>query len=245
MPPSPYWIHTLFEVAAYAIGFRLYLRERQRQALPALASREHAIAVAAGAIIGAALGSKLAYWLYDPLYAFAGFPDPRRLLEGKSIIGALLGGLAGVEIAKRLEGVRGSTGDAFVLPLIAGMCIGRIGCFLAGLNDHTYGNPTALPWGVDFGDGVPRHPTQLYEIAFLLALGAWIARHGGRFAREGDRFRAFMVAYLGYRLLIEWIRPIPLHYLGLFSGLQLLCLAGLLYYLRDIPRIAGTLAWRR
>src|SRR5690606_6651980 len=146
MTLAPYWIHTLFEVAAYSLGFRLYLRERRRRALPALASREHAIAVGAGAIIGAALGSKVSYWLYDPAYAFAAFPDWRHLLEGKSIIGALLGGLCGVELAKRLDGVRGSTGDAFVLPLAAGMCIGRIGCFLAGLDDHTYGNPTALPW---------------------------------------------------------------------------------------------------
>jgi prolipoprotein diacylglyceryltransferase len=245
MSLGPYWIHTLFEVAAYSLGFRLYLRERRRQALPALASREHAIVVAAGAIIGAALGSKLSYWLYDPAYAFAGFPDPRHLLEGKSIIGALLGGLLGVELAKRLDGVRGSTGDAFVMPLIAGMVVGRIGCFLAGLDDHTYGNPTSLPWGVDFGDGVPRHPTQLYEIAFLLLLGGWIALRRDAFARDGDRFRAFMICYLGYRLLIESIRPIPLHYFGLLSGLQLLCIAGLLYYLRDVPRTIKAMTWAR
>lgn len=243
MTLAPYWIHTLFELAAYSVGFRLYLRERRRLALPALASREQAIAVGAGAIIGAALGSKLSYWLYDPVYAFADFPDWRHLLEGKSILGALLGGLAGVELAKRLDGVRGSTGDAFVLPLAAGMCLGRIGCFLAGLDDHTYGNPTALPWGVDFGDGVPRHPTQLYEIAFLLAWAGLILARWRAFACEGDRFRAFLAGYLAYRLLVESIRPIPLHYLGLLSGLQLLCVAGLLYYRRDIPRIARTVAW--
>ena len=33
----------------------------------------------------------------------------------------------------------------------------------------TYGTPTALPWGVDFGDGVPRHPVQLYEAATMAA----------------------------------------------------------------------------
>lgn len=245
MPLAPYWIHTLFEVVAYAAGFRLYLRQRRRLALPALASREHAIAVGAGAIIGAALGSKLSYWLYDPAYAFAGFPDWAHLLEGKSIIGALLGGLLGVELAKRLDGVRGSTGDAFVLPLMVGMAIGRIGCFLAGLDDHTYGNPTSLPWAVDFGDGVPRHPTQLYEIAFLAAFGAWLWLRRDAFTREGDRFRAFMIGYLAYRLLIESIRPIPIHYFGWLSGLQLLCVVGLLYYLRDIPRIARNLAWAR
>lgn len=245
MSLSPYAIHSLFEMAAYAVGARLYFRERRRTTPATPQRREQSWVVAAGAIVGAAIGSKLSYWLYDPAYAFAGFPDWRRLLEGKSILGGLLGGLLGVELAKRLDGIRVSTGDAFVLPLVVGMCIGRIGCFLSGLNDHTYGNPTSLPWGVDFGDGVPRHPTQLYEMTFLLAWGGWIMAGWDRFERPGDRFRTFLAGYLLYRLLIEWIRPIPLHYLGLFSGLQLLCIAGLVYYRNDLPRLARTMAWAR
>jgi prolipoprotein diacylglyceryltransferase len=240
---APALIHTLFEAAAYAVGFRLFLRERRRRALPALADRESSLAIGIGAILGAALGAKIAYWLYDPAYAFAGFPDWTRLLQGKSIIGALLGGLLGVELAKKLDGVRGSTGDAFVWPLMLGMAIGRIGCFLSGLDDHTAGNPTSLPWAVDFGDGVPRHPTQLYEVAFLGLLALLFAWRGDRLQRPGDRFRAFMVGYLAYRLLVESIRPIPFHYFGLLSGLQMLCVAGLLYYHRDIPRIARDLSW--
>jgi prolipoprotein diacylglyceryltransferase len=56
-----------------------------------------------------------------------------------------------------------------VFPLILDTCIGRVGCFLTGLADHTHGVATALPWAVGFGDGVGRHPTQLCESAFLLA----------------------------------------------------------------------------
>ncbi len=78
--------------------------------------------------------------------------------------------MIGVEWVKRAIGARGSSGDAFALPLIVGIAIGRIGCFLAGLGDHTYGNPTALPWGVDFGDGVPRHPTAVVAFLILLAV---------------------------------------------------------------------------
>ncbi len=240
---APVLIHTLFEAAAYGIGFRLFLRERRRLALPALHSGDSSLAIAVGAIFGAALGAKIAYWLYDPAYAFSAFPDWRHLLEGKSIIGALLGGLVGVELAKRLDGIRSSSGDAFVWPLMLGMAIGRIGCFLSGLNDHTAGNPTTLPWAVDFGDGLPRHPTQLYEIVFLGALAALLRARGHHLRQPGDRFRAFMIGYLLYRLCIEAIRPIPLYYVGILSGLQLLCVAGLLYYARDIPRIAKELLW--
>jgi phosphatidylglycerol:prolipoprotein diacylglycerol transferase len=240
---QPIALHTVFEVSAYFVGTRVFLWQRRRLALPVLSERDNTLWIGVAAILGAALGAKLGYWIEDPRNAFADFPDWRHLLEGKTIVGALLGGLLGVEIVKRAIGAHGSSGDAFALPLIVGIAIGRVGCFLAGLSDHTYGNPTALPWGVDFGDGVPRHPTQLYEIGFLIMLGLFLQLRA--FAREGDRFRTFMIAYLMFRLLIEFIKPMPLAYFGALSGIQLLCLAGLLYYRRDLLRIAGSLTWAR
>jgi prolipoprotein diacylglyceryltransferase len=236
-------LHTVFEVLAYAIGFQLFLRERRRLALPALTDPDRSVAVGVGAIIGAALGAKFAFWIDDPLAAFAKFPDWRHLLEGKSIVGALLGGLIGVELAKHFAGIKESSGDAFVRPLAVGMMIGRVGCFLAGLPDHTYGNPTALPWGVDFGDGIPRHPTQIYEIVFL---ALWLALletrgrtvTGSSLTESGDRFRLFMTGYLLFRLLVDAIKPVPYAYAFGLSGIQLLCVAGLAYYLPQLPRIA-------
>jgi len=241
----PVAIHTLFEIAAYFVGFRLFLYQRRRLSLPALADTDHSLVIGVAAISGAALGAKLGYWLEDPHNAFAGFPDWRHLLEGKTIVGALLGGLAAVEAAKHALGVRQSTGDAFALPLLIGIAIGRIGCFLAGLDDHTYGNPTTLPWGVDFGDGVARHPTQLYEIAFLAIVLLVLHARREVLVQPGDQFRAFMIAYLGFRLLIDFIKPMPALYFGVLSGIQLLCIGGLVYYARDIARIAGKLAWVR
>jgi prolipoprotein diacylglyceryltransferase len=55
------------------------------------------------------------------------------------------------------------------LPLAIGIAVGRLGCFFAGLDDFTYGTPTTLPWGHDFGDGIARHPVQLYESAAMAA----------------------------------------------------------------------------
>jgi phosphatidylglycerol:prolipoprotein diacylglycerol transferase len=237
-------LHTIIEAVAYVVGFRFFIFERRRLALPVLADTDRSIWIAVAAIAGAALGAKLGYWIEDPLNAFADFPDWRRLVEGKTIVGALLGGLAGVEIAKRAIGAQGSSGDAFAFPLMLGIAIGRIGCFLAGLPDHTYGNPTTLPWGVDFGDGVPRHPTQLYEIASLLVLMALMHARRGAFTRAGDRFRFFMVTYLAFRLGIDMIKPVPYAYFGFLSGIQLLCLAGLCYYWRDLPRLVRML-WAR
>lgn len=92
------------------------------------------------------------------------------MLQGKTVVGAMIGAVAGVELTKKVIGVKKSAGDAFVYPLILGTAIGRIGCFLTGLSDKTYGTPTTLPWGFDFGDGILRHPTQLYEITFLISV---------------------------------------------------------------------------
>lgn len=241
---SPVALHTAFEALAYAVGFRTFLWTRRRLAPTAFRHDDHVVWVSIGAIVGAALGAKLSFWIDDPLTAFADFPDPRHLLEGKSIVGALLGGVLGVELAKKIAKLDTATGDAFVLPLTMGMCIGRVGCFLAGLGDHTYGTPTSLPWGVDFGDGIARHPTQLYEIAFLLVQYALIHARRGSFVKPGDRFRAFMLGYLLFRLLVEFIKPVFYAWPGGLSGLQWLCIAGLLYYARDIPRILRTLSGR-
>ena len=238
---SPIALHTLFEVIAYAVGFRVFLWTRKRLAPTAFTDTDQVIWIGASAIVGAAIGAKLSFWFDDPLTAFAQFPNWRHLLEGKSIIGALLGGLIGVETTKRLTHVQQSTGDAFVLPLTIGMCIGRVGCFLAGIGDHTYGTPSTLPWAVDFGDGVPRHPTQLYEIAFLVAQYLVIHARRAALRTSGDRFRAFMIGYLAFRLAVEFIKPVFYVYPGGLSGLQWLCVAGLLYYAKDFPRILRAL----
>lgn len=244
MTLTPVAWHTLFELAAYAVGFRVFLRARRALALPALAG-DRAAWLAGAAIIGAAVGAKLSFWLEDPGFAFEYFPDWHRLLAGKSIVGALLGGLLAVEGAKHALGIRESSGDAFVPALVIGIAIGRIGCFVAGLDDRTYGLPTPLPWGVDFGDGIARHPTQLYEIAFVLALGWALHAARARFAVPGARFRAFMLAYLAFRFAIEFIKPMPHVYFGALSGIQLLCLAGFVHYHRDIARLWRGAAWAR
>ncbi len=161
----PHWV---FETLAYLVGSRVYLwvKARQGDAIPG----EQRWWIVAAAAVGAALGSKLLYWVSDPALTLQHWNDPFFLMAGKSVVGALVGGLIAVEWAKRLLGVTRSSGDLFAIPLAVGIVIGRVGCFLTGLDDHTHGVASSLPWAVDYGDGVPRHPAQLYEIAFLLVV---------------------------------------------------------------------------
>jgi prolipoprotein diacylglyceryltransferase len=161
-------------------------------------------------------------------------------LGGKTIVGGLLGAILGVESAKKMLHWYSSTGDGFVVPLAAAVVIGRIGCQLSGLSDLTYGRVTDLPWGWDYGDGVARHPTAIYEILGVVALTWWVMRSS--VSRPGDRFRAFVVGYLLFRLCLEYAKPpfgpsatgvlAPDRWGGL-SAIQWACVAGLAYYSSD------------
>jgi phosphatidylglycerol:prolipoprotein diacylglycerol transferase len=225
-------LHWLFETIAYVVGFRLYLWQRRRRG--DVIGDGPRWSIVAAAIAGAAIGSKLLYWFEDPALTLQHASDLMFLMAGKTVVGGLVGGLIAVEVTKKFIGVRASTGDLFALPLALGIAIGRIGCFLAGLQDRTYGLPTTLPWGVDFGDGIARHPTQLYEAAFLAWLAWYLARASLRPHVTGDLYKLFMVSYLGLRLAIDFIKP-GLAFAGLTS-IQWVCLLTLVHYRRDIAR---------
>lgn len=235
--PAAAWVHTGFAYAGMALGAALWratLKRQQRGS--ALAPGNFGVLV--GLLVGAALGNKLVFLIERPDVALALWHSGALVVPGQSIVGGLLGGLIGVELAKALTGQTRSTGDAMVWPIAVGLALGRVGCFLAGLHDDTYGLPTSVPWGVDFGDGVPRHPTQLYEIAVVLPLG-W-ALHRARFAAPGLAFKLFLCSYLLWRFGVEFLKPVPVAYPAGLSGIQWTCLVALAVYTPLVAR-----AWRR
>src|SRR4029079_557201 len=156
---------------------------------------------------------------------------------GKTIVGGLIGGLVGVEWIKRRLGVTIATGDLLVGPLLLGIARGRFGCSLSGLADQSYGVATRLPWGVDFGDGITRHPTQIYEIVFLCALAPLLVTLGDRVHAVGDRFKLFLFSYLAFRLVVDFIKPGVR--LGGLSAIQWVCLATLAFYAPRGARLAA------
>lgn len=229
--------HLVFESLGYLVGSRLFfwLRRRTTDFL----APEQRWTLIAGAAVGALLGSKALVWIQHAGQWSAMAAHPESFAAGKTIVGGLLGGTIAVEGVKRAIGVTRRTGDLFVLPLCAGIAIGRIGCFLAGLTDHTYGLPTSLPWGVDFGDGITRHPAQLYEVAALAAIALWAWRAARSPAlHEGDVYRGFLTLYFVFRIALEWLKPNPVLLPGL-SGIQIACIAGLFYSARDARRVFG------
>ncbi len=157
-----------------------------------------------------------------------------QLLNVKTIMGGLFGGLLGVEIAKSIIGEKQSSGDLFTLPIILGIFIGRIGCFLSGTNEFTYGKPTAFFMGMDLGDGLLRHPVALYELIFLVFLFLMCLKLKKlKKLENGYLFQVFMLFYFGFRFLIEFLKPNVFFILGL-SSIQWLCIICFLYYRKTV-----------
>ena len=225
-------LHIVFDAAAWLSGAAL-ARVLYGWRLKAAATAAASLA-GPGYFVAMGLGAALGGYLAGSLVSFAG-PSPS---PSHSIAGVLAGAIVGVEGYKALRGIKTSTGGVFAGPLALGIVIGRWGCLFAGLPDDTYGTPTRLPWGVDLGDGVSRHPVEIYEslamAAFLALCLAGLSRRAPWAMRRG--FYVFAAWYGAQRFAWEFLKPYPRLAFGLdlFQFVALgLVLYGWIYFLRD------------
>ena len=221
-------LHAILETAALFIGFRYFLWLRKKQGDAIVSSNR--IWILIGAIIGAFVGSRIIGGLEDPEQISKADNLLLYFYQNKTVVGGLLGGLAGVEVMKKFIGEKKASGDLFVYPFILSLIIGRIGCFSMGIFEETYGTETSFPFGMDLGDGKLRHPVTLYEIFFLILLWLGLAGALKKFRFEqGAIFKIFMISYLLFRFIIDFIKPHNTFNFGL-SVIQITCLTGLAYY---------------
>lgn len=180
------------------------------------------LGIGIGAFCGAFLGAKLPFVLADweGLHSGAAW-----LANGKTILCGIVGGYFGVEVAKWSLDIRVKTGDTFAVPVAVAVAIGRVACFMGGC---CFGTPTSLPWGVVFpaaSDNLPRHPTQLYEAAFHLSLAGILFMLQSRGLFRGQLIKLYILTYLAYRFVTEFIRPEARLIGGVLTGYQLAAVA--------------------
>ncbi|TKK68598.1 diacylglyceryl transferase [Ilyomonas limi] len=224
------YLHTITESLGMFAGFRyfLYLRKKEGDKIES----PNRIWIIIGAIFGAVIGSRFIGGLENVHDLLNAGNTWLYFYTNKTIVGGLLGGLFGVELMKKIIGEPTSSGDLFTYPLILAIIIGRIGCFSMGVYEETYGLPTHVFWAMNLGDGLLRHPVSLYEIVFLLLLWLALIKINNTYPlQNGALFKLFMMAYLLFRLMLDFIKP---HYTLIFglSTIQLTCIAGLIYYYR-------------
>ena len=223
--------HPLFEAVGMFLGMRyyFYLKRKSKEKL----SFNTSAAVLIGATAGALIGSKLIGNLENPYVLFENF-SIRKFWSNNTIVGGLAFGLIGVELAKKIVHHKESTGDLIVFPLMFAMIIGRIGCFLTGIYEETYGIPTRSVFGMYLGDQYLRHPVALYEIGFLMML--WIVLQyiqNQKKYRSGFIFQLFMLSYFIFRFFLDFIKP-RIEIIGNIGTIQLVCLCVIIYYIYQI-----------
>lgn len=230
----PINIHLITEYLAFFISYRYYVWLR-KSAIDRISNRNR-ISIILGAVIGAFLGSRIIGILENPIHTFQ-VSHLGQLLQVKSIMGGLFGGLIGVEISKIIIKEKLSSGDLFTFPIIVGIIIGRIGCFLSGTKEFTYGKETNFFTGMNLGDGIYRHPIALYEIIFLNLLMFFLKKNSTYLEYEnGKLFKVFMISYFGFRFVIEFIKPNTFFILEL-SSIQWLCIICWLYYFPTLKKM--------
>jgi phosphatidylglycerol---prolipoprotein diacylglyceryl transferase len=226
---SSIYLHSILETAAFFIGFRyfLFLRKRHGDSY----SSSSRIYIIIGAIFGALIGSRLIGCLERPHELIRTDNIFWYIYNNKTVLGGFLGGLFGVEVMKKIIHEKQASGDLFVYPIILALIIGRIGCFSMGVYEETYGVATSLPWGMNLGDGITRHPVTLYEIIFLSCLWIALEKMEKQFCfQNGALFKLFMIAYLIFRFVLDFINPSYPILINL-STIQLTSLLGIFYYL--------------
>jgi phosphatidylglycerol---prolipoprotein diacylglyceryl transferase len=171
-------------------------------------------------VFGVILGGRLGYVLfYKPLHYLA---HPLEILQvwsgGMSFHGGFLGVLVALWLFARNRDKRFLDVTDFVAPLVPlGLAAGRLGNFI---NGELVGRVTDVPWGMVFPqvDGLPRHPSQLYQFGLegvLLFLLLWW--YAGRTRPMGAVSAMFLIGYGAFRFIAEYARE-PDHFLGFLAG---------------------------
>jgi phosphatidylglycerol---prolipoprotein diacylglyceryl transferase len=242
-PLSIRWYGILYLVAL-AVGF--WVVDRLNRNVPAFKDRDQILdflfwmfllGVLVGGRLGYVLFYDLPYFIQNPLKVFAIWEG------GMSFHGGLIGCvLVGLWYFKkhRIDFWKG--GDLIAIAGALGQGIGRFGNFI---NRELLGRPILdHRWdflGVDFGDGILRYPSQLFQAAegILTFLILWVlfSRH----PKKGTILCSYLMLNGLFRVVSEFYRTPDAQIGYLFGFLTLGQILGLIVFLVGV----GVLLWLR
>lgn len=232
------WTHPHFNPVAISIGFLsvhwygimylvgfcagFFLGQYRRRTQPSLGwTKSEVDDILFYIVLGIVVGGRLGYvFIYLPHYYLS---HPLEILYiwqgGMSFHGGFLGVLLAMTLFSRKTHKNWLKITDFIAPLIPpGIAAGRLGNFI---NGELWGRPTDGSWGMIFPNAdkvpVPRHPSQLYEMALeglVLFLILWIFSNKSR--PKGAVSGLFLICYGVFRFIIEFTRQ-PDEFLGLLA----------------------------
>lgn len=218
-----YW-WGFFVALAFLIALFLIAREFKKNNI----NVKHAYVIGLLSLISIIVGSRLLYVLYNLSY-FVSNPLEIFLIAQGGMIS--YGGIALTLILLFIYFKKNKLSFGKILNLMApyvvlGFAIGRIGCFLNGC---CYGYPTNLPWAMTFpmsGDGLFRHPTQLYlllsnlvifgVLMYVKKLRTKRKLKGKTLLKSGSLFLLFLVLYSIMRFGMDFLK-VNFEFVNIFS----------------------------
>lgn len=159
--------------------------------------------------LGVILGGRIGYMLFYNLPHYLSHPlDMFKVWEGgMSFHGGLLGVLLAMLYYARKTGRTFFTVADFVAPWVPiGLGLGRLGNFI---NQELWGKVSDVPWAMVFRTGgpLPRHPSQLYELALegvVLFTILWLFTRKPRPTASVSGL--FLIGYGLSRFAVEFVR---------------------------------------
>ncbi|MDQ7821789.1 MAG: prolipoprotein diacylglyceryl transferase [Candidatus Eremiobacteraeota bacterium] len=188
-------------------------------------------------IIGGVVGARFVYVL---LHLSEYLKHPISMFNvregGLAWHGGFLGGLVAFIIYSKVKKINlYEFLDLCAAPVILGLAIGRIGCFLNGC---CLGMETTSHWGMVFRDAgyvTPRYPTQLYELVLDLAVVVFLLWWEKRKKFTGEIILMMFCSYSVVRFIVEIFRESPPRIAGLslaqYSSIILFVVTALIVYL--------------
>ncbi len=221
---SVYWYSLMYVIGFLTVASLLYFRVYKKETnfiwddvFDFLLSSF--LAVIIGGRVGYVLFYNLPYFLANPLEIIFPFGENGDFtgIYGMSYHGGALGFILAACFFCKKRKINFLKLTDFILPAIPlGYFFGRVGNFL---NGELYGRVTTKVWGMDFGDGLLRHPSQIYEAFFegiILFLILWLARNKVS-EKKGFISGLYLAGYGIFRFVIEFFRE-PDAQLGFVFG---------------------------
>jgi phosphatidylglycerol:prolipoprotein diacylglycerol transferase len=205
----------------FGFGIAWWLGRRRLKLFPNLSAQDFSDLIFYAAL-GVILGGRLGYILFYDFAAYLAAPlDVFKIWQGgMSFHGGLIGVITAMALFAHRRGRPFFEIADFTAPLIPlGLGAGRLGNFI---NGELWGRVTDVPWAMVFPDpragGLPRHPSQLYEmllegVVLFIILWVYARRPRPTMAVSG----LFLLGYSTFRFLIEFVRT-PDAQLGFLAG---------------------------
>lgn len=163
-------------------------------------------------LLGGVLGARLLYIATYWRESFAGQPWSELFMiqrGGLVFYGGLVGSSLACIIFARVKRIPlWKLADVLAPSIALGSMFGRIGCLMNGC---CFGRPCEMPWAIRFPqdhstNGVPLHPTQVYDALLNLGLYLGLALLFRRRKFDGQVFAVYLMCYAVTRSIAETFR---------------------------------------